>query len=378
MSQKEDYILFLTKWYPNYEDPQLGIFVQKHAQLLAENNRVVVIYLCPIWKSSKPKVEYISKGRLEEYIVYYRPFKGILKVLNPYMYYRFQKEVYTSLNGRAKHCFVNIGAKTGFLAYYHLRKKQINYSLMEHWSGFVNGKFQGKPSIKKWFYRKLATKAQNVYAVSEFLREKMKAEFPKIAIQLLPNVIEGSILDLNPENSGKQIIVVGDLVDEIKNISGVINAFKHFIQIHKDYSLVIVGGGPSEEKLKALVKQLNLAETVQFKGRLDNLQARNEIAQSQFLVSNSNFETFGMVCAEALFMGKPVVSTRSGGPEEFLSEENSILIAVQKEDELLNGMLEMVSRLDQFDSKKISRSIHEKFDRDKILNILESEVNPSA
>ena len=90
------------------------------------------------------------------------------------------------------------------------------------------------------------------------------------------------------------------------------------------------------------------------------------------------FETFGMVCAEALFMGKPVVSTRSGGPEEFLSEENSILIAVQKEDELLNGMLEMVSRLDQFDSKKISRSIHEKFDRDKILNILESEVNPSA
>ena len=65
MSPKEDYILFLTKWYPNEEDPQLGVFVQKHAELLAKKHRVVVIYLCPFWNNKKPKVDYIYRSKYD-------------------------------------------------------------------------------------------------------------------------------------------------------------------------------------------------------------------------------------------------------------------------------------------------------------------------
>ncbi len=372
MSQNEDYILFLTKWYPNYEDPQLGVFVQKHAKLLSSRHRVVLIYLCPIWKDSKPKVEFQQKGNLEEYIVYYRSFKGLMKLFNPYMYYKFQKEVYLSLDGKVKHCFVNIGAKTGFLAYYHLRKKAIQYSLIEHWSGFVNGKFRAKSGYKKRFYKKLARNARSVFAVSDFLRSGMQKELNLKEIKIVPNLIEAKS---SPEKSNeKRILVVGDLVDEIKNISGILQAFKSFSEVHPAYKLIVVGGGDSEAELKKLSSELKLDSKVDFKGRMGNSATQEEMIRCSFLVSNSNFETFGMVIAEALLAGKPVVSTKSGGPEEFLNEENSLLIDTNNQDQLLQAMMEMERRLDDFDAKKISRSIQEKYDRDKILNIFESEI----
>ncbi|MEZ4938083.1 MAG: glycosyltransferase [Crocinitomicaceae bacterium] len=373
MQENKDYILWLTKWYPNVDDPQLGIFVRKHAELLANKHRVVVIYLCPNWNSSKPKVDYKKNGKLEEYIVYYRPFKRLMKVFNPYMYYRFQKEVYASLEGRPKHCFVNIGAKTGFLPYYHLRKEGISYSLIEHWSGFVNGKFNRKSGYKKRFYKRLVGKAQSVFAVSEYLKKGMEQQLKISGIQIVPNVIEDSVRLGSPSDQ-PTILVVGDLEDEVKNISGVLRAFKHFVQIRSEYQLKIVGGGSSESDLKKLNKELGLENLVHFLGRLENKKTLQEIASCKFLVSNSNFETFGMVLSEALMAGKPVVSTKSGGPEEFLNIENSILIEKQNEEDLLQAMLQMHEKYDQFDSKKISRSIHERFDRDKILNILETDL----
>lgn len=373
MNQNQEYILFLTKWYPNHQDPQLGVFVQKHARLLSESYPVVVIYLCPFWNSSKPKVEFEQKGSLREYTVYYRPFKGFMKLFNPYMYYRFQKEVYSSLKQSPRHCFVNIGSKTGFLAYYHLRKQGIPYSLIEHWSGFVNGNFQKKNWIKKWFYKKLALKAKGIFAVSEFLKKGMEKELGLQEIKILPNLIESAKSEkIFPIEN--QILVIGDLEDEVKNISGILRAFNSFSEVHPDYKLILVGDGTSRSKLEKLSQELHLESKVHFLGRLDNKATLTEIQKCKFLISNSNFETFGMVQAEALLAGKPVLSTRSGGPEEFLDSSNSILIERGNDDALLQGLLQMHENYDRFDQQKISRSIHERFNRDKILNILVAEI----
>lgn len=376
MSQKEDYILFLSKWYPNQKDPQLGVFVQKHAELLAKKHRVVVIYLCPFWNSKKPKVNFHQKGRLEEYIVYYRPFQGFMKLFNPYMYYNFQREVFSSIEGNVKHCFVNIGAKTGFLPYFSLRKRGVEYSLIEHWSGFVNGKFHKKSGYKKRFYKKLATKAKSVFAVSEFLKSGMQKELEIASIRILPNVIEQKSLSGYENTNDSTILIIGDLVDEIKNISGIINSFQSFIEVQPEYTLHIVGDGESRNKLKSLVSEKGLDKKVVFKGRLNNKEVLEEITKCKFLVSNSNFETFGMAQAEALLAGKPVVSSRSGGPNEFLTFENSISFEIGDDEALLRSMLEMHQGYNRFDSKKISRSISEKFDRDTTLSILESEFIP--
>ena len=34
----------IAKWYPFKEDPQFGVFIQKHAKAIAIENKVAVLY----------------------------------------------------------------------------------------------------------------------------------------------------------------------------------------------------------------------------------------------------------------------------------------------------------------------------------------------
>jgi glycosyltransferase involved in cell wall biosynthesis len=373
MSENEDYILFLTKWYPNYEDPQLGVFVKKHAELLALKYPVKLIYICPIWKDKKPKVEHVQTGNLEEITVYFKPMKGFLKMLNPYLYYRFQKEVYMSFEKKPLHAFVNIGSRPGLLAHYHLRKNNISYSLIEHWSGFLNGQFTKKKSFKKSFYKKLLKNSKQVFAVSDFLKFNMEKELKISGLKVLPNVIEtkGGEIHNQPKNT---IITIGDLVDDVKNISGILHAFQQFLKEQPDYRLIIIGGGESEYALKALSKSLKISSNVDFIGRKNNDETLELLKEGKFYVCNSNFETFGMSIAEALMSGLPAISTKCGGPEEFLTEDNSRLISINSEEELIEAMKYLHSNYDKYDRKAISQSIQDRFDKKKILEKLEAAI----
>lgn len=371
--ENKDYILFLTKWYPNYEDPQLGVFVKKHAELLAQDYKVKLIYVCPIWKSKKPKVEYQKRGDLEEYIVYYRPLKGLLKMFNPYLYYRFQKEVYKSFGTKPKHVFVNIGSRPGLLMMKNILKEGVPFSLIEHWSGFVNGKFSNKPFYKKNYYRKLAHRASNVFAVSEFLKKGMEKETGMENIKVLPNVIEFSKSTF-PDKKEDILITIGDLEDEVKNVSGLIKAFANIHNQIDSFRLQIIGGGSSESELEKLAKDLGIGEKVEFLGRLENSKTLEYLNKAKICISNSNFETFGMTLAESLSMAIPVISTKSGGPEEFLNEENSILIEKKNQPELEKAILEMVANYEKYDLQKVAESNRERFDSEKILNILKEVI----
>lgn len=374
--ENQDYILFLTKWYPNEKDPQLGVFVKKHAHLLSEKYPVKTIYICPFWDSSKPKLDRKTDGNYEEVTVYFKPFNGWKKVLNPYLYYKLQKEIYMSFQGKAKHCFVNVGSRSGFLAYYYLRKLNIPYSIIEHWSGFVNGKFNKKSRVKKSFYKKLCKKAKSVFAVSNFLRDGMSESINNKEIQILPNVIETiAQMPQSFENRSNMILSVGDLVDEVKNFSGLIRAFDGFNAKNSEYELWIIGGGDSEHQLKNLCKEQNIADKVKFLGRLENKEVLKLLQKAKIYVCNSRFETFGMTVAEALKAGVPVVSTKCGGPDEFLNPSNSIQIEIDSEKDLEQALLQMTKTIDKYDRIQISNEMKSRFEKKKILELLEADFN---
>ena len=83
--------------------------------------------------------------------------------------------------------------------------------------------------------------------------------------------------------------------------------------------------------------------------------------QCDFLVSPSLFETFGVVIIETLACGKPVIATRSGGPEEILNKETGILVPQKDIDALANAIDYMLSHHGEYSSEKIARYAHEKF-----------------
>lgn len=83
--------------------------------------------------------------------------------------------------------------------------------------------------------------------------------------------------------------------------------------------LMILGDGPEEERLKALVRELGLENDVAMLGFVENPYAY--MAQAAVFVLSSAWEGFGNVLVEALAVGTPVVSTNcDSGPSEILAD----------------------------------------------------------
>jgi glycosyltransferase involved in cell wall biosynthesis len=81
--------------------------------------------------------------------------------------------------------------------------------------------------------------------------------------------------------------------------------------------LIILGNGPLATDLRALARDLGIADRVSFAGYVDNPYAF--YARATLFVLSSQWEGFGNVIAEALACGTPVVSTDCPhGPGEIL------------------------------------------------------------
>ena len=123
--------------------------------------------------------------------------------------------------------------------------------------------------------------------------------------------------DLEIAEDERVICCVAGLRPE-KLHSVLINAFKMVRCRGIRCKLLLAGAGPMEQPLRALVKELQLEESVYFLGTLSDV--RPLLAASDCKVLASAAETFSMAMLEAMAMGVPVISTEVGGAGEAIDD----------------------------------------------------------
>ena len=128
---------------------------------------------------------------------------------------------------------------------------------------------------------------------------------------------------------------------------------------NKNVRLTIVGKGPWEEKLKKKVNENGLSDCISFTGAVQNRKLVDMYNKADCFVLPSRFETFGVVYAEALCTGTPIISTRNGGIDDIYEEGCGCLVSVDNEDELENAMKCVMS--DTFDHQTIAERYQRKF-----------------
>lgn len=104
-------------------------------------------------------------------------------------------------------------------------------------------------------------------------------------------------------------------LSEAKGLRYLILAVAQLVDRHPNIILIIAGEGELEAELRQLVLDLQISQNVVFVGYIADLQ--NLLHLMRIFILPSIQEPFGLVCAEAMSLSKPIVGTNVGGiPEQ--------------------------------------------------------------
>ncbi len=370
-------VLFLPKWYPDKYDLQFGVFLQKHAKAVSLYADVAVLYVTPDPElTTHFRIEETLENGFPEIRVYYRKsniaFTPLRKIINLRRYLKGNSrgmECIRQRLGKPDVVHVNILSRPGAIALRIKKKTGTPYFITEQWTGYASGKFEAKNSLEKYYSRKIGKNAAGILTVSNSLKNQMERNGFENTFHIIPNIIETINLQQLPKPDGRKVrmLNISDLDDPKKNVSGIIRVFARVAVQRNDIELHIIGGGPDEKKLRELAKSTGLMDRQIFMyGRRFNDFVYKTVPTMNFLITNSNFETFSVATAEALICGKPVIVSRSGGPEEFVTEEVGIVIDKEADDQLEKAMRYMVDHHTDYAPEKLSQYAWDRFSYEKV------------
>jgi glycosyltransferase involved in cell wall biosynthesis len=180
-----------------------------------------------------------------------------------------------------------------------------------------------KNSVFLLFERYAVLKVQNIIIIAVSLHVKnVISDMTQSAIQVIPNGVDfDDVQNIPPRESIEHpcILFIGELA-KVKGVDLLIQAIPIIKKSFPNIRVFIGGAGPQAKELKNLVKELKVAETVKFLGFVSGDDKYSYYKSADLCVFPSLYETFGIVCLEAMASGKPVVASNVGGIP-FLVEE---------------------------------------------------------
>ena len=355
-------ILFIAKWFMNRHDPQIGVFIRKHASAAALYCDVTLLCVLgdPDQKNSV-EIEEKNEYGILSVVAYFKksqsPFSFVNLFINMFRYVNASRHALKFIREKkGKHDITHayIMLRPALIAWWLKITQGIPFVISEQWSGYARGLFAKKNSAEKILSRIVFKKAAAATAVSKFLKDKMEDAGLRNRYAITPNVVEPFQKLTSPftHNNKIKILTVADLVDDIKNISATIKAVAEISKDQSGLEFHVVGHGKDEMVLKDLCRRLNVLDTIVFfHGVKTNEQVFQYLHACNFLVVNSRFETFSLICIEAMSCGKPVIATDCGGPSDFMNPQNGILIQPDNDEQLTSAIRKMISGYKSYDAE---------------------------
>ncbi len=152
-----------------------------------------------------------------------------------------------------------------------------------------------------------------------------------------------------------------------------IDALRIVIDKHPSVKLVIIGTGPLEERIRAQIAQLGLADNVIFAGFPDNVTGIIKILDAQ--VHSSVYEGLPIAILQGMAAGLPIVSTDVGGIREVLAHgENGLIVPPGDSQQIATAMLQLLD--DAAAAKRMGDAaqtfVRENYSMEKALRNLEA------
>jgi len=157
-------------------------------------------------------------------------------------------------------------------------------------------------------------------------------------------------------NSGKFTMISAGRFVPLKGFDLTIRSFASFYnnlnEIQQDKcELILVGSGPEEAMLKSLVSELHLKKRVKFINWIDRKELMKLFKESSAFLFPSH-EGAGMVVAEALSFGLPVICLDNEGPGQFINQKCGFAIKQGAYEATVSALADAIQQLFVFPGKR--------------------------
>ena len=320
-------VLFITNWYPSREQPTKAVWVREHARAVRIYDDVRVLH-CPgadpglktVWMAEQKTDEELQNG-IPLYRVWYRPYRIPAA---PYFAYAwsiiraFRQIVKNGFRPDIIHVHIyDAAAPAIFIGAIN----RIPVVVSEHFSSFPRRLLRRADIFKAWVAFRWADR---VLPVSHALQKAIERYGINACFQVVPNVADTALFYPRPEptkaGDPKRLLFVGQFA-AVRGISYLLRALARLRGKRDDWRLDLVGDGEARSEHEQLSADLKLCDKVAFHGLKTKREVAEYMRRADLFVLPSLCETFSAPAAEALASGTPVLSTRCGGPEEFVTQE---------------------------------------------------------
>ena len=246
--------------------------------------------------------------------------------------------------------------------------------------------FAMKPNLQPVIVNAL-NKTSCIICVSASLKDKLHEIGVSSRCEVIPNGVNTELftpgdrteacrlLGLDPDRP--RIIFVGNFT-KIKGIEYLIQSMPVVLKEYPDCELILLGAQPGNTylmKYNKLIESIGIKNAIRIVRTVPHENLPPWMQASDLLVLPSMSEGFGLVIAEALACGRPVVATKSGGPESIVEKGLGVLVTPGDYEALGNGILRVLDRKGILNSAAMVRSIKYRFSYDSISKKIVSVYN---
>jgi glycosyltransferase involved in cell wall biosynthesis len=389
-------LFIIPSWYPSASSPLSGVFTQEQAQAIAELSpdvRVMVSlwghadgvlnarrpWAWPgriLWSLKQPRNQIELRQGVHEVFnpqitwTDRLPFGGARQIIDVNRRnFVLAQEKFGPINLIHAH----VSYPGGYVAAVLAKEFGVPYVITEHMGPFPF------PSLMKdgQPIREIGYAFENAaasIAVSPSLAKRVSS-FGYPIPRVIPNMVDERSFALGGPQAEKFIFFTLCGISEQKGIDHLLEAIALWNPPAEKFEFRIGGDGAQRVQYQAKSIALGLSDRVKWLGAVSRDKAPELFQQCHIFVMPSRHETFGVVYAEAIACGKPIIATRCGGPEFIVNEGNGLLVDVGDVPALSLALQKMAANWSHYKPTAIRQDFDKRFSRLAVVSHLRSLYN---